>query len=373
MRLLALVLAAVLAGACSRHPFEGFFTSGSRHLAAKQYAEAVLEFQNAVRVQPGSADAQMKLGEAYAGLGRPAHAAAAYQRACELDPANTEACVEAAAALLGIGQYDGAAAEARGVLARDRFNLDAQLILASALTGSRRFSEAEERLQAALAAAPEEARVYRALGDLQRTRGNWKAAEAALRKAIALDPSSAAARVSLSQLYLEQGRTTEGERELRAALAAEPEDVDANRVYGSYLVSTEHCADAEPFWKQVALQSPDVSGTLELADYYVWSGRQDDAMRVLEAVPATRDGEGAARTRLASLLYDRGEKTKASAIVEELLQQDRGNVTGLLLKSRMALDKQDVAVAREYAHRAAQIAPSSPAVREMLARLQAQP
>src|SRR5204863_6440751 len=99
-------------------------------------------------------------------------------------------------------------------------------------------SEAEERLQAALAAAPEEARVYRALGDLQRTRGNWKAAETALRKAIALDPSSAAARISLSQLYLEQGRTGEGERELRAALAAEPDDVEDNRVYRSYLLST---------------------------------------------------------------------------------------------------------------------------------------
>jgi Tfp pilus assembly protein PilF len=313
----------------------------------------------------------MKLGAAYAGLGRPGHAAAAYERACVLDPNNTAACVEAAAALLGIGQYDSAAAQARGVLARDRFNLDAQLILASALAGVRRFADAEERLLAALAAAPNEARVYRALGDIQRARGNWKAAEAALRKAIALDPSSAAARVSLSQLYLDLGRNGEGERELRAALQANPENVDANRAYGSYLVSTEHCADAEPFWKQVALQSPDVSGTLQLADYYVWSGRQDDALRVLESVPATRDGEGAARTRLASLLYDRGDRAKATAIVEELLGQDQGNVTGLLLKSRIAFDARDTAVARDYAHRAAQIAPSAPAVRDMLARLSA--
>src|SRR5262245_15797666 len=145
MRFLPLVLVMALGAACSRHPFEGFFASGNRHLAARQFAEAVIEFQNAARIQPASVDTQMKLGEAYAGLGRPTHAAAAYQRACELDPANTAACVEAAAALLGIGQYDSAAAEARAVLGRDRFNLDAQLILASALAGVRRFSEADER------------------------------------------------------------------------------------------------------------------------------------------------------------------------------------------------------------------------------------
>src|SRR5205085_6789975 len=122
-----------------------------------------------------------------------------------------------------------------------------------------------------------------------------------------------------SQLYLELGRLGEGERELRAALDAAPTDVEANRAYGSYLVSTDHCGDAEPYWRQVAQQSADVSGTLQLADYYVWSGRPDEALRVLQSVPVTRDGEGSARTRLASILYDRGDRAKASEIVDELL------------------------------------------------------
>src|SRR5262245_14332316 len=369
MRTLFVVVLAAALSACSRHAFENFFSSGERYLASQRYAEAVIEFQNAARVQPASADAQMKLAEAYAGLGRPAHAAAAYERACALDPNSNTPCIEAAAALLGIGQFDSAATYARGVLARDRFNLDAQLILASALSGVRRFADAEERLQAALAAAPDEARVYRALGDLQRMRGNWKAAEAALKKAIALDPSSAATRVSLSQLYLDLGRTDQGEHELRAALDADPENVDANRAYASYLTSTPHCGHVAPFWKQVAKQSPDVSGTLQLADYYVWSGGEEDALRVLESVPATRDGDGGARTRLASLLYDRGDRTKATSIVEELLGQDSGNVTGLILKARIAYDAHDTATAREYTHKAAQITPSAPAVREMLSRL----
>src|SRR5436189_6353488 len=99
MRTLSAVFAALLIGACSRHPFEGFLSSGERYLASRQYAEAAIEFQNAARMQPSSAAAQMKLGAAYAGLGRPAQAAAAYERACALDPNDNAACIEAAAAL----------------------------------------------------------------------------------------------------------------------------------------------------------------------------------------------------------------------------------------------------------------------------------
>ena len=53
----------------------------------------------------------------------------------------------------------------------------------------------------------------------------------------------------------------------------------------------------------------------------------------------------------------------------EILAQDQSSVAGLLLKARMALDAHDTAGAREYAHKAAAVAPEAPAVREFLAAL----
>jgi Tfp pilus assembly protein PilF len=259
------------------------------------------------------------------------------------------------------------------VLAADRFNLDAQLILASSLAGVRRFADAEERLQAAVAAAPGEARAYRALGELQWRRGNTKAAEASLLHAIELNPESADARVSLAQMYLENGRAADGERQLRAALDAKPEDLAANRAFASYLVGTNECENAEQYWQKVAAQSTDGSGILSLADYYVWSGRPDDALRVLSGVSQADDNGGAARSRMASILYDRGDRPKAARIVDELLEHEQSSVDGLLLKARMALDDGDAGTAREYVHRAAGIAPDAPAVREMLGKETAQP
>jgi Tfp pilus assembly protein PilF len=343
-------------------------SSGNQYLTTHKYAEAAIEFENAARVDPRSAAVQTKLGEVYVALDQPVNAAAAYEQACQLNDTDAAVCLRATSLLLSIGEFNRATTPARAVLAQDRFNVDAQLMLASALAGTRRFADAEERIQALLAAAPGDARAYKALGDVQRQRGRDKAAEASFRKALDLDPKTDGARVSLAELFFERGRTSDGERELRAALAANPDDVAANRTYASYLVGTERCDSAEAYWKKAAEQSNAMSDWLALADYYVWSGRTDDALGVLSKV-SNREGGGAARTRAASILYDRGDHDKSGTMVDQVLQQEPSNVSGLLLKARMALDARDTATARDYAHRAAAIAPSSAAVRDMLASL----
>jgi tetratricopeptide (TPR) repeat protein len=365
MRVISLLLLLTTAGtACSRHPFEHFLSSGERYLTARKFAEAALEFQNAARLDPESAVTQMRLGDAYSALHQTA--AGAYQRACSLNPRDPKPCVQAAAALLALDSFDAAAAAARAALAADQFSLDAQLLLGSALAGIHRFAEAEERLEAALALAPADPRPYQALGLVQQQRGNIKAAEVWLRKAVNMNPESAGARLDLARLYLDAGRSADGENELRAAVTAKPDDVDANEMLASYLVSTDRCDAAEPYWKEAAAQSADGMGAIALADYYVSAGRTDAALKVLNDLKAPGQ-ESAVSTRIAAILYDRGDSSKAETLVDRALERDRVSVDALLLRARMALDHHDVAKARDYAHRAAEISPDAPAVRNMLA------
>jgi len=113
MRLIPVVVAvAATATACSGNPFERFFSSGERYLAAHKFTDAAIEFQNATRANPESASAQSKLGDAYAGLNQTSSAAAAYQRACALNPGDATACVAAAAKFLALGEFDTAVGEA---------------------------------------------------------------------------------------------------------------------------------------------------------------------------------------------------------------------------------------------------------------------
>jgi Tfp pilus assembly protein PilF len=204
---------------------------------------------------------------------------------------------------------------------------------------------------------------------VQRLRGDAVAAEASFLKSIALDGSSPDARVALAQLYFDTERPSEAERQLRSALDAKPTDLEANRMLASYLVQTNHCDEAEQHWLNVAAESPDASGTIALADYYVWSGRPDDALRVLEPLMAGRDDSGVAAGRVAAIAYDRGERARAAQIVDDLLARNSSNIDALLLRARMSLEDHDVAEAREYAHRAASMAPREAAVREVLAAI----
>ena len=121
--------------ACSRPSYERFFANGERYLAEKRYAEAAIEFENAARLNPQSAAAQVKLGDVYAELNQLTYAAAAYERACALNEQDTATCLRSASQLLALGEHDRAAAQARILLTSNPSNVDAQLILASALAG----------------------------------------------------------------------------------------------------------------------------------------------------------------------------------------------------------------------------------------------
>jgi predicted Zn-dependent protease len=213
--------------------------------------------------------------------------------------------------------------------------VDAHLLLARALAGAGRLSDAEQRLIDTMKIAPDNSHVIMALGQVQAREGRRQAAETSLKKAVALSPESPEAHVGLAEFLIDNGRPSDGEQELRSALNADPDDLDANRAYATYLSSGKQCVAAEPYWKKVAAKSTDDSGSLALADYYVWSGRADEALKVLTPLAKTRDEGGRARTRIAAILYDRGDRTGAQRTLDQVLAKDATSPAALKLKELM--------------------------------------
>jgi Tfp pilus assembly protein PilF len=305
MRTVTAAIAVAALTACSGNSFQHFYSSGEAYLAAQRYAEAAIEFQNAARLAPESVDVHRRLGEIYAMLNRPAAAATAYERACVLEVSDGVVCPEAAEQLaaLGAAQWDA---------------------------------------------------------------GNALAAETSLLRAVDLDPGATAAQVSLARLYLASGHTSEAARRLRALLEENPTDVTANRVYADYLVGLNQCLEAEPYLRSAAEHSPDDSGALALADYYVFMDRPDEALRILNPLVEERNSQDAAE-RVAAIAYDRGDRAAASRMVDNLLARDASRVNALTLKARMLLDSGEIARAQEVARLAAAGAPEAPAVQSLLA------
>jgi Tfp pilus assembly protein PilF len=112
---LSLVLAFVTA-ACSdpettkmRH-----LQKADEHMAKEEYAEAVLEYRNALKVDARFGEARYKLAEAYLKTERPSEAAREFVRAADLLPDRADVQLKAGTILLAAREFERARSRAEG-------------------------------------------------------------------------------------------------------------------------------------------------------------------------------------------------------------------------------------------------------------------
>src|SRR5438270_13942790 len=87
-------LFAILLLGCAKDPVKEkakFVASAQKHMAAQEYNEAVIEFRNALKLEPASSQLQLELGDAYFKSGQYREAYLAYKKAAELDAKNVPA------------------------------------------------------------------------------------------------------------------------------------------------------------------------------------------------------------------------------------------------------------------------------------------
>src|SRR4051794_36229431 len=128
----SLVLAALLFTACSTDPNKrklSYLKDAEKYAAAGKYQEAVIQFRNALEIDPRFATAHYELGCAYIALKIPDAAFRELNEAVTLDPSNYDAQVKLATLLVGRGQLDQAQLFAQKVLAAEPGNARAHAIL----------------------------------------------------------------------------------------------------------------------------------------------------------------------------------------------------------------------------------------------------
>ena len=247
LRMLPLVVIASCTVACADNAVRAraFVDSGDRHIASGQLDAAVIEYRNAVKRNPASAEAQRKLGDAHVALGKPDEAYRAYSTAVELDPSDTRSYIGAGRLLLSVGMYDEANVRAEQALDYEPRNVDAMVLAGRALARLSRVAESIGAFQTAIAADPQPA-AFIGLGDVKRTSGDVAGAQAAYRQAVALHPQSVDARIALAQ-FLMADHPAEAEQNLVKAVNANPSDELANRSLASFYIAADRRREAEPF------------------------------------------------------------------------------------------------------------------------------
>ena len=340
------ILALLILAACSRDPAarkQQYVASGDKYVSEGKLKEAVIEYRNAVQIDPSFGEAHLKAGEAYARLGDSSNTLQSYVRAADSLPKDAKVQVTAGTYLLASGRLDEALKRADAALALEPDNIQAHILKGNALGGLDNLDRAFGEMEEAIRLDPTRAPSYSEMGFVQMARGRRGEAEEAFRKAVALAPRDVGTRLAYGTFLWSQGqRASDAEAQFLEALKIDPDHEGLNRAYSVFLLTTGRMAQAEPYLKKVAALSNTPAAQLSLADYYLSSNRASDAIAILKPMAEGDRKIGAARARLARALALTGDRAAAYAMVDTILKDDPKDGQVHLLKGQLQYEDRRV-------------------------------
>jgi tetratricopeptide (TPR) repeat protein len=189
----------------------------------KRVDEALREFQEVVRLNPGFAEPQNTLGRAWEAKGRVNEAMACYQKALEVRPDYFVAQINLSSLLLRMGRMDEAIVHYQKALQINPDYAEAHNNLGVALASQGRLDEAIACFQKTLEINPNFAEAHYNLGYALYSKGRLDEAIACFQKTLEINPNYAEAHYNLSFALRSKGRLDEAIRELQETLRLKPD------------------------------------------------------------------------------------------------------------------------------------------------------
>src|SRR5580765_1661342 len=332
---LTLALLCALPAACRRGPNskEQYLARGNAYAAQRKYREAIVDYLNAIQMDPKFGAAHARLADAYFRHDESRLALREYVTAADLLATDIGAQLNAAQALLLAGSYQDAQGRAEKALAIDPRNATAQLIRANALAGLKDTDGAIAQLQNLVATNPKNADAYVTLAGMQAAKHDDAAAEASFLKAVDLEVKSPVPLVALANFYWSKGRKADVESALKRAATIAPNDPRVQNTLAAFYLSTGRDKDAEAPLRKMDASTQTASARMSLADYYLRTKREDEAVKLLRELAETDAGFGPATLRLARLDYDKQRVTDANRQIDAVIAKEPKNPDALMLKA----------------------------------------
>ncbi len=318
--------------------------AGREHLARaaaysadKKYPEAVIELRRAVQLEPTNGEARRRLAATYTQLAEWANASRESVHAADLLPTDIEAQLRAAELLIIVGRFQDARGRADRALAIEPGNVRAQLLKGHSAAGLRELDSAIVAVEQAVGLDPDRGLSYANLGQLQWAKGDKDAAADAFAKAVAIDPNSVPAHLARANFEWASSDAAAAEASLRQVLRLEPSHLPAHRAMALLLMATGRVPEAGPHLELVAQSSGEGRARLVLADFYVLSGRTDEATVLLGQLGDAVDEQlrTPARLRLAMLAGRGGKPLEAARMIDTLAQEEPANARALTAQAEL--------------------------------------
>ncbi|HEV2577010.1 MAG TPA: tetratricopeptide repeat protein [Acidobacteriaceae bacterium] len=314
---------AVLTQGCTRNPNVRkvkYLNSGKAYEAQGKDKEAIIQFSNAIKIDPHYADAHFELAKAYLKTGSPMGAYAELRRTVDLDPKNVDARLELGQIYLAGHAYPKSLEQANAILAIDPKNADAWGLKSAIAMANNDHPEALKDIQQALTYAPNRAGFHAQLGLIQGTDPSTaNNGEEQVREAVKLDPKNGAAHLLLASMLEKKGDTAGAEAEAQSATQIEPKNVRAWMMLAALYFQHGDKPKAESTLMQATDNLHDTTeGASLLFNFYRQTGQFDRAPGTYEQLVNKYPKSVPIKMVYAEILVDQGNFAKVQQIVDDL-------------------------------------------------------
>jgi len=261
--------------ACTTRNLLGHLHLGSAFLEKKRPEDAITQFQSALQINPGYAEAHNNLGIAFSQTGRIDEAIAQYQKALQIKPDDAEAHCSLGIVFSKKGKVDDAITQFQLALQMDPDYAPGQFDLGNALLQAGKVDEAITRFQNVLQIRPGYAPAYFNLGEAFLEAGKLDEAIAYYQKAFATEadpnqslqipPDYAKAHYNFGNALLQKGKMDEAITQYQSALQINPGYADAHLNIGGILLQKGKADEAIAQFQQelqIAPNSPQALNNL---------------------------------------------------------------------------------------------------------------
>jgi tetratricopeptide (TPR) repeat protein len=166
----------------------------------------VIEYRNAIQIDPRFGEARKGLAKTLAALGDRTRALEEYVRAADLLPDDVDLQIAAGTILLESGRATDALSRADAALHKQPDSVPAHLLKGNALAGLRDFEKALDAIDEAVRLDPSRGATYTQLGFVEFSRGRRSDAEKAFRRGVALDPKGVPGHLTFANFLWASGR-----------------------------------------------------------------------------------------------------------------------------------------------------------------------
>lgn len=307
-----------------------------------------------IELEPSHLEAHIKLGKLYL-LGGNNNKALKYSNTAQNLIKNASKVVDIkikaeslalrATTLFKLDDKEGAMRDARKALELDTDNVDARIVLVAERLAAEDQIEALALLNKGLERNERNVSLQVLKIDLLNSLKKKEEAEVVFRKIIELYPDTIVFRQALARFYLKWDRNEDAEKELRAIAASHPKDSAAGLAVVGFLNATKGFEAArKELIVQINKGNDIFPYQLALSRLYFSKGKNEEASRILQDVIAA-NGEyettTTAEVELAKYMLAAKRRDKAEELVEAVLEKDKRNIEGLIVRATLRKGKGD--------------------------------